>query len=216
LRMINVPREVVNDVTIENQVSLQVIESDEKKKYEYFHRLHQALEEAKIKDWGINVFYLKDYKPHQAKDGASKGRFPAFRVEVNPKIESIKDLMIVFPQSKGEVPFSHLVHSKPAFSGEHAKEGILIMRGKGLRRGYKISRASVLDVTPTILALKGVSLGGDMDGRALKEIMDPVFLTKHPISYVHSYSLYPLPTTEETVKLDNETLQRLKALGYIQ
>ena len=47
---------------------------------------------------------------------------------------------------------------------EHRHFGIVVMAGPGLRSGEKIHGTSVLDLTPTVLALFGLPVGDDMDG----------------------------------------------------
>src|SRR5262249_6493783 len=47
----------------------------------------------------------------------------------------------------------------------HRKYGILIVEGDPFVRGTVLDEASVLDVAPTVLALYGLPVGEDMDGR---------------------------------------------------
>lgn len=78
----------------------------------------------------------------------------------------------------------------------------------------------VADVAPTILALKGLPLGSDMDGRVLDSILVPGFLQAHPPTFVKSHDTaewlaerqgYELPSDE-----DRERLEELRSLGYIE
>ena len=54
-------------------------------------------------------------------------------------------------------------------SSWHRSFGVLVMSGAGIKRGEKISAATLLDITPTALALLGLPVGADMDGRVLAE-----------------------------------------------
>lgn len=53
----------------------------------------------------------------------------------------------------------------------HRPFGVVCARGPAIRRGETLYGATLLDVTPTILALLGLPLGEDMDGRAWLEIL---------------------------------------------
>ncbi|MFM7087708.1 MAG: alkaline phosphatase family protein, partial [Cyanobium sp.] len=98
----------------------------------------------------------------------------------------------------------------------HRPLGILALAGPGVRPGSTSATASLLDITPTALALLGLPAGADMDGRVLRELLevDPP---------------EPLPSWEAVVgeagehpadrRLDpfeaHEAVQQLVALGYL-
>jgi predicted AlkP superfamily phosphohydrolase/phosphomutase len=80
---------------------------------------------------------------------------------------------------------------------EGAPDGLLLAVGDGIRAGGTLRRASVLDVTPTILYLMGLPVARDMDGRVLTEIVDDDFARSHPVTFVPSYeSLAVTPVVE--------------------
>ena len=54
----------------------------------------------------------------------------------------------------------------------HREFGIACVHGPGIRRGVDLYGATLLDVTPTILGLFGLPIGGDMDGRPWLEICE--------------------------------------------
>jgi predicted AlkP superfamily phosphohydrolase/phosphomutase len=100
----------------------------------------------------------------------------------------------------------------------HDPTGFVVIWGKDIVRGRELSEASVLDITPTVLALWGLPVGEDMDGRVLEEAVEPSFLRAHPVRTI--------PTYEDAVKrqhsdepiespVDDEIRERMKALGYI-
>jgi predicted AlkP superfamily phosphohydrolase/phosphomutase len=81
---------------------------------------------------------------------------------------------------------------------------------------HLVDDATTLDATPTFLYLLGVPVADDMDGRILKEIIDPDFLAANPVSTVPRYGQGAISQVEEG-SIDQEHLrERLKALGYIQ
>ena len=100
--------------------------------------------------------------------------------------------------------------------GQHDHDGIFIAAGGPIRSGVSVS-ASVLDVTPTILALLGMPVADDMKGRVLKEILEPDFLARHPVRTIASYEEHlkhePISTAGDE---DPERLEMLRSLGYIK
>jgi len=102
----------------------------------------------------------------------------------------------------------------------HDPTGVVALAGKDIARGRKLADPSVLDVTPTILALYGLPVADDMDGRVWTEAIDPAFLEAHPVGRIESYEGGETKTTgdEEPAKssVDDEVRERLRSLGYIK
>ena len=101
--------------------------------------------------------------------------------------------------------------------GMHKNNGFIIAAGPGIRK-HNFQKASVLDVTPTILYIMGFPIAQDMDGTVLKEAFDRNLMLERPIVYVDSYDkIIPAHTREIIVdkKLDEEQTEELKALGYV-
>ena len=106
-------------------------------------------------------------------------------------------------------------------SGAHDYEdGIFIICGRQIPKGKKITGASVLDITPTILYLLGLPVAKDMDGKVLTQAIQPSFLKTNPIQYIESYDQEgkaPFgPQEPTTIPYDEKLLERLKSLGYIE
>ena len=128
--------------------------------------------------------------------------------------------------SRPSVPFLDLVQAEfdARFSGVHHPDGIAILAGPGVRRTAANNLpsepepvASVLDITPTVLALLNKPIGSDMDGRVLTEIMEPEFLREHPLNYIDSYdSGLELQDIDEDEDVPEELMSRLRALGYVE
>lgn len=55
-------------------------------------------------------------------------------------------------------------------AGGHAEIGVFMAWGNGVKKGYKVRGAKLLDVAPTMLYSVGVDWADDVDGKALKEI----------------------------------------------
>jgi hypothetical protein len=66
-------------------------------------------------------------------------------------------------------------------------DGVLLVVGEGIRPGATPTRASVLDVAPTLLYLLGLPVARDMEGRVLTEILEPEFARLNPVTFIPSY-----------------------------
>lgn len=96
-------------------------------------------------------------------------------------------------------------------------DGILILNGPAFRKGYQISEASLLDITPTLLYLESLPIGRDMDGRVLFKAFDPKFIKTHMPTLVASHDKgYRQKGEPASSEMDQEILDDLRSLGYIQ
>ena len=59
--------------------------------------------------------------------------------------------------------------------GEHERYGVFLACGAGVRRGHAFDKASVLDLTPTMLYVLGLPGGPHIDGRVLMDIFEDDF-----------------------------------------
>jgi hypothetical protein len=69
---------------------------------------------------------------------------------------------------------------------ERAPDGFLLAYGTEVAAGRKV-RASVVDVTPSVLYYLGLPVGRDMDGYARTDIFRREFTTEHPITFIPTY-----------------------------
>ena len=100
-------------------------------------------------------------------------------------------------------------------AGYHARYGIFVANGPGIRRGVQFRGASVLDVAPTILHRFDEAIPLAMDGKTLVQAFDPDWLERHPPRYRD----VPLAVVEEPVPLtedSEEVIDRLRSIGYLQ
>ncbi|HXH28404.1 MAG TPA: tetratricopeptide repeat protein, partial [Candidatus Polarisedimenticolia bacterium] len=100
----------------------------------------------------------------------------------------------------------------------HTPVGMMVMAGPGVRRGFDLGSASVLDVAPTVLALFGLPVARDMDGQPLTDAMTPDLLRDHPVSWIDTYGGVRPPLQEAALGTgagDAEVLEKLRNLGYI-
>jgi len=100
------------------------------------------------------------------------------------------------------------------WKGTHTRDGVFIARGPGIKPGYKVEKASIIDVAPTLLHVLGIPQQQGMDGRALDEI----FTEEARFPEMEEQEA-PSVKLEEVATLDEEEKAlikaRLRKLGYI-
>jgi len=102
--------------------------------------------------------------------------------------------------------------------GIHEREGILLLRGPGIKVMPNRKSAYIQDVTPTLLYALGIPVPDDVDGRVLQELFTQNF-TRHNQPHFHSY---PTASNGEKNTLvfsekESENIEeRLRSLGYIE
>ncbi|MBI5184708.1 MAG: alkaline phosphatase family protein [Nitrospinae bacterium] len=104
-------------------------------------------------------------------------------------------------------------------SGYHdnAPDGILILSGTDIKKGAHLKAASVLDITPTLLALMGLPVGEDMPGRVLVDAIGKDFLDSHAVRKIPTHSKDWKHSDKPVRSKEDDFLKsKLKALGYIQ
>jgi len=94
-------------------------------------------------------------------------------------------------------------------------DGILIAAGPGIRPDFHIGDAHVHDIAPTLLALAGLPVADDMDGRVLEEILRPEFLDEHPVRRTPTYETGAATMAVRRSDAEDELFEKLRALGYV-
>jgi predicted AlkP superfamily phosphohydrolase/phosphomutase len=100
------------------------------------------------------------------------------------------------------------------WKGTHTRDGIFIARGPEVRQGFRVEKASILDVAPTLLYSFGIPMQDEMDGRVLDEIF------KDASGFSERSAVKPMMDGETDVSsFDDEEKalieERLRKLGYI-
>ena len=103
---------------------------------------------------------------------------------------------------------------------EHRPYGIFVAKGPGIRKGEVVHGASVLDLTPTVLACFGLPVGEDMDGKPLVTIFEdtPEIATVpswDDIEGPHPHGMHPPDAHLDSVQ-SAEAMKQLVELGYIE
>ncbi len=102
----------------------------------------------------------------------------------------------------------------------HRRQGIFVAAGQSLKRDELVHGTSLLDIAPTILALLGLPIPDDMDGRVLTRIFkEPIEIDRidsyeapHPKDGMHR----GVAAEETDPYAAREALEQLAALGYIE
>ncbi|MGZ4809981.1 MAG: alkaline phosphatase family protein [Thermoanaerobaculia bacterium] len=102
-------------------------------------------------------------------------------------------------------------------SGEHngAPPGIVVISGPGVRPG-RIAGATVFDVAPTVLALLGLPATTGMKGKVLETAFQPAMRKAFPKTRVARAARKPTFAKPRRSPADDELMEKLRALGYLQ
>ena len=122
--------------------------------------------------------------------------------------------------SGGERPVTRHLNELDRAAAEaswHRPLGVLVLSGPGVARGAVVQAPSLLDITPTALALLGLPVGSDMDGRVLAEAIDggweraeiPSWDSREGASGMHDASMRQEPFESA------DALKQLIDLGYM-
>ncbi len=99
----------------------------------------------------------------------------------------------------------------------HRPSGAIGLYGKIVKRGYRLTDASVLDIAPTVLYLLGLPVDTKMKGRVLLEAFVDQWTSKHPIRQTSAYDSFFVQ--EKPTSVDIEESERLRkklvSLGYV-
>lgn len=116
-----------------------------------------------------------------------------------------------------EFPSNRWLTSSPDRSGFHRMEGILFMSGSGIRRGYYIQNSSIMDITPTVLALMGVPIPKAVDGRVLEAALTDELRQQLTITYTEDEDVGPNELLMPDISAEDEEVlrTRLRDLGYV-
>lgn len=112
---------------------------------------------------------------------------------------------------------------------EAAEPGVLVAAGPDIRASAAAPDAvalggipqlgTLLDVAPTVLALAGLPVGRDMDGRVMEELLTPEYLARFEIAWVDSHTPAGWGARAAGAGAatpgEQERLDQLRSLGYI-
>jgi predicted AlkP superfamily phosphohydrolase/phosphomutase len=100
-------------------------------------------------------------------------------------------------------------------TGGHRMDGMLVLKGPGVRPGHRLDSAKIVDLAPTILALMGVPILSDMDGQVLQDIFTDDFRASLETSLDLEVPREHHRPTELSAEDEEAVRERLKGLGYL-
>jgi predicted AlkP superfamily phosphohydrolase/phosphomutase len=103
------------------------------------------------------------------------------------------------------------------WKGNHRPLGILIASGPQIKHGERLAQASIYDIAPTILYLRGLAVPRDADGKVLTAIFTEERLSSCPVEWCEPASS---EGDGDGARLNEEEAhqieERLRGLGYIE
>lgn len=116
-----------------------------------------------------------------------------------------------------EFPSNQWLSSSPDRSGHHRMDGIVFLKGPGIRPGMEMKGASIMDIAPTTLALMGVPIPKDMDGHVLEDPLTPELKQTLAITYSDEVAAKQGSIPAPPISAEDEEVmrKRLRDLGYV-
>ncbi|MFQ6055058.1 MAG: alkaline phosphatase family protein [Methanosarcinales archaeon] len=136
-------------------------------------------------------------------------------------LDKLPDLIVITDESidcEQSIPKNDSLFVPPPIgkSGNHRKNGIVIINGKNIQKGILLENAEIIDLAPTILYIMDVPLPHDMDGKILKDAFNPNYYNSKPVLFKDP-SLDKIHSDSEWTREDEEKVkERLRGLGYIE
>lgn len=154
---------------------------------------------------GKPVFTVRDAKPNEMKKGAD------FMVDVgthNPSTEL---------KFRGE-SVTGVVKAIVEHSGGHGwlPPGILIAAGPDIDPAADLKGIRIHDITPTVLYGMGLPLAKDFAGKAWQTLYTASYRSAHAVTTIDSWGKAGPGTSTKSAETDQEMLEQLRSLGYIQ
>ncbi len=133
-------------------------------------------------------------------------------------LESVgDDTNVLLVSDHGFQPRLELNPSMPQLTGMHDKHGVIIGAGPAFQALGQFDDATILDIAPTCLAVLGLAVPDDMDGRILVKTIRPSHLLRYPLNSVESYDTALARESKELGStLDESIKEQLRSLGYIE
>ena len=137
------------------------------------------------------------------------------------RIDSNTTVLLCSDHGMGPWMGERLAQKDVRLSGSHRKDGMVILSGKSIQSGKKVSPNNVLDVLPTALYLLGLPVAKDMEGSVIIQAIRPEILTARPVESIDTYETekWRMRGFEEIASsqsVDEKMLQKLRGLGYLK
>ena len=152
---------------------------------------------------------------------------PIFQEVLRPEVvyncetdadRSLPDLLLVpatglaaVRKIRGRSPVKWALNGR--LGGTHRVEGIFAVNGPHVIAG-KRRNAEIADITPTLLAMLGLEVPADMEGKVLSDLFDPAL----KVCFRPPRKAEPQPAVQEVYTEEEQRLiaERLSDLGYLE
>ena len=127
------------------------------------------------------------------------------------------DVNVIVVSDHGFQPRLDPPSDRPQLTGRHERQAVFIASGPAFRSTGRFEGGTVYDVAPTVLAVMGLPVAEDIDGRVLTEIMLESHLEEFPVAHIPSYEP-AVGHDREAVgsAMDESIREQLRSLGYIE
>ena len=137
------------------------------------------------------------------------------------RAEHLPDLVMVPARFEympfGDVDFASNRVVEPILgqTGTHRMEGMVVLKGPGVRAGAELEGAEIIDLAPTILYAMGLPVPADMDGRVLAQAFEPTVLAQRPLEVMDAELPAELAVESYSPEDEEQVRERLRSLGYV-
>jgi predicted AlkP superfamily phosphohydrolase/phosphomutase len=104
---------------------------------------------------------------------------------------------------------------RSAMSGGHRPEGLVMLRGPGIRPGAILSGANLQDIAPTVLYALDAAVPDDLDGAVLRQAFVAEHLAARPLRYTRAKAAGARSARDFSEEEAAAVQRRLANLGYL-
>ena len=149
---------------------------------------------------------------------------PVFEIDETPaKPECDLTANVPGHGATGSVVIEGTVYDDPVLSitlrtgGHTARQpGVLMMVGPQVQPGATLDEPTIRHITPTVLMAMELPVGDDMTGRPLVEAFRPAWVQAHPVRSQPTWEDGAREGTRDAHESDEDILEELRAIGYIE
>lgn len=118
----------------------------------------------------------------------------------------------------GEYEFAstRILERSQSISASHRMDGLLMMKGEGIRRGGRIEGAQIIDLAPSVLYLLGLPVSKEMDGKVIQNAFEEQVLLAKGIQFIEEGAFDFRPQEVYSEQEEEELKKQLKVLGYFE
>lgn len=109
-----------------------------------------------------------------------------------------------------------IVSRRPEITGTHHPDGVFVARGPGIHPGGDIGRLKLLDIAPTIFHCLGLDPIEEFEGQIPEDLFDGGSARERIHARPAKTAAGPFVETDDAPDEEDEILEKLKALGYIE